>query len=1109
MKSSLSSGPKLRSQLLILIITIFIPVSGILFFTGYKEYEKTIREIKNNAHQLISLFSYEQLQIVAQTQQFLKILSNVPLIRDFDLTECNSFLQTIHTENTQYSTIVVTNNKGIVECCAIPLKKSINLSDRSWFRRISKNKEFIIGNFIISRSAKKASLPFAYPILNSEGNFLGVVGAAYDLSCYDEIFKKLPLPRDSIIILTDRNGKILFQSNGDPKCIGKPINDCRGFNIPDKTHGDFDVNDTDRIKRTYHFKRLFVGQPSNELCLLVGFSKRVIFAEAKSQLITNIAILCVIAISSLLMVWLIGRRLILNPVNQLIERAQQIQKGDLSYTRKPTKLPKELHILSIAFEKMLTELINREKALQKSEQLYREIVEGTENLVTEVDAQGRFVFVNEASRKIFELQPSDCIGRVVFDFVHPDDKEETLRHFSSWIKNKETNITFENRQISQTGNIRNMLWTVKVYYNNQSEVTSIRSIARDISDRKKAEIKLKESEQYFKAVLRGSQAGIGLVVDRYLKWGNNAMYQMLGYEKDALLGKSERILYPNEKEYERVGKIVYDGLGKSGIGQAETTFVKKDGTIFECLLRITPLDPFDSSKGQIATITDISELKEALTASKEKSEFLANMSHEIRTPLNAVTGFSELLSSLVEDDKQKSYLEAIKSSGKNLLNLINDILDLSKIEAGKFEIQKCPASIESIANEIKHFFQLQLIEKNIQFIITIDNRLPSIVLIDEIRLRQVLINIIGNAVKFTKQGHIKLSVEKEGKMNMDGAFDIKITVEDTGIGICEKELDSIFESFKQQKGQDISKFGGTGLGLTISKRLIEMMNGKIDVESEVGKGSIFKITIKGVTPSSVESETRVSVTDNINHENTQFKKGKILVVDDIESNRHLLRELLLKVGLDVIIATNGREAVNVCSHHLPDVILMDIRMPIQNGFEATEKIKGNETTQNIPIIAVTASSSTLDEYEILEKGFDGFLAKPVEINQLLSELLKYLEPIIKDECVLASDKIKRFETEEAFFPKDLSSLSKALTILDNGIIEQWNGFEKTQPIKDVRKFAKQIEELGLEYDIVLLSTYGKCLFQYANNFDVKNMQLSLQEFPQLIEKLKGIKENFQ
>ncbi|MCP4693464.1 MAG: response regulator, partial [Desulfobacterales bacterium] len=381
--------------------------------------------------------------------------------------------------------------------------------------------------------------------------------------------------------------------------------------------------------------------------------------------------------------------------------------------------------------------------------------------------------------------------------------------------------------------------------------------------------------------------------------------------------------------------------------------------------------------------------KEADAANRAKSEFLANMSHEIRTPLNAVTGFSELLSSLVTDIKHKSYVDAIKTAGKSLLTLINDILDLSKIEAEMMEIQYEPVSMEILFGEIEKIFKMKIHGKKLNFIIEIDKDLPPALMLDETRLRQILFNLVGNAVKFTGKGYIKLAARKRRKTSPRGRVDIVIRVEDTGMGIPEEERSHIFESFKQQQGQSAGKFGGTGLGLAISKKLVEIMNGRITVESAVGEGSVFRVAFRDVETTS--SEASANEEKEFSIEDIFFEKAKILVVDDVESNRDLIRELLSSVNLDVLTAENGQEAVLLAREYQPDLIIMDIRMPVMDGYEAVRRIKGSPRTSGTPVIALTASAKAGDKEKRIEAGFDNCLTKPVKMRRLLSKLSQFLK----------------------------------------------------------------------------------------------------------------------
>jgi signal transduction histidine kinase len=269
----------------------------------------------------------------------------------------------------------------------------------------------------------------------------------------------------------------------------------------------------------------------------------------------------------------------------------------------------------------------------------------------------------------------------------------------------------------------------------------------------------------------------------------------------------------------------------------------------------------------------------ANAANRAKTEFLANMSHEIRTPLNAILGFTGLLDSLTADKKKKAYLRSIKSSGKNLLTLINDILDLSKIEAEKMEIHYEPVNPYSFFTEIEHIFSLSISEKGIDFIMDISSDIPASLLLDEVRLRQILFNLVGNAVKFTEKGYIKLVARRIIHEYDENNIDLLIAVEDTGIGINPESFETIFEAFKQQEGQSTKKYGGTGLGLAISKRLIEMMNGKISVQSRANQGSTFAIILNNVAIA--ETSAKPHKNKALDSGNISFEKATLLLSENL------------------------------------------------------------------------------------------------------------------------------------------------------------------------------------------------------------------------------------
>ncbi len=379
------------------------------------------------------------------------------------------------------------------------------------------------------------------------------------------------------------------------------------------------------------------------------------------------------------------------------------------------------------------------------------------------------------------------------------------------------------------------------------------------------------------------------------------------------------------------------------------------------------------------------EKERAQAANKAKSEFLANMSHEIRTPMNSILGFSEVMLNTTSDPRQKNYLQTILDSGKSLLSLINDILDLSKIEAGRMEISPEPTDITIIIREIIQLFDQKAGEKHIQIITVNDDDFPRSILIDEIRLRQILLNLVGNAIKFTHEGQVTIYLKKTHEQGDIISFSIEI--QDTGIGIPEADIETIFESFSQQSGQDYRKYGGTGLGLAISKRLCELMNGKISVRSRFGFGSVFRIEFDNIkfAEDQVMQENLFLWDENI----LRFEPAKLLIVDDIPYNRQLLHAYLDGYEFDISEADNGQTAVEMAINLQPNLILMDIRMPGMNGYEATSILKVNELTRSIPVIALTASTMQ-SEVDKLLKLFDGYLRKPVQKKSLLNEMIHYL-----------------------------------------------------------------------------------------------------------------------
>jgi len=467
--------------------------------------------------------------------------------------------------------------------------------------------------------------------------------------------------------------------------------------------------------------------------------------------------------------------------------------------------------------------------------------------------------------------------------------------------------------------------------------------------------------------------------------------------------------------------------------------------------------------------------REAEQANSAKSIFLANMSHEIRTPMNAIIGFTELLDEEVEDPKFKSYVHNIQHASHTLLRLINDILDLSKIEAGKLELKYTPTDLESLCKEVASVFELTVRKKGVEFFIDIDKSLPHILILDEIRLRQILLNLVGNAVKFTESGHITIAVRVFSSGEDPKHVDLRLRIEDTGIGIPSDQINSIFGAFRQMQGQDNRKYGGTGLGLSISRRLCEMMGGGIRVESTQGEGSTFIVDLPHVAIGEGQQKTAAQKVPSLE----TFAEATILIVDDIADNRELLVKVFEKSRIKTLTAKDGEEAVELFKRSGADLVLMDIRMPRMDGYTAAEKIK--EISPGTPIIALTASVMQKPAHA---EHFDGFLGKPIDWEALFKQLGRFLVNTVSPEADTA-------QNEEG---EDSELLARLRAISPSDMSEVRTAYRQAvsrNSIPDIQVFATAVRRLAEQHEIETLERLSRDLEAALSSFDIAEIEALL------------------
>ncbi len=480
-------------------------------------------------------------------------------------------------------------------------------------------------------------------------------------------------------------------------------------------------------------------------------------------------------------------------------------------------------------------------------------------------------------------------------------------------------------------------------------------------------------------------------------------------------------------------------------------------------------------------------LEEKLLAEQavlEKSAFLANMSHEIRSPMNAILGFSELLEPDGLTPKQAQYVRAIRDSGSALLHLINDILDLSKLEAGKLELHPDPTDMRDSCEFLRTVFGQQAVMKSLQLQFELASDLPRALMLDRLRLRQVLVNLLGNAIKFTEKGCVKTRVSWQ-KQEQDGTGTLLIDVEDTGIGIPMEKLEEVFKPFVQADSRRTAEKEGTGIGLTIVKRLTELMGGTLAVDSTVSQGTTFhlrftNVPVSGRLPVGDHAEPGGAVDFN------DFAPATVLVVDDTRTNRDLLAGIFEKTHHRVHFAINGREALECLRTTKPDVVLLDIRMPVMDGRTTLAEIRKQAKLASLPVIAVTASSEMGEELE-LQSQFSGYIRKPFSRRALFLALAQFLQQAPLKDPMRQRNSSETLTGVPAPLPEHAAQWGELALELRRQESSQWPALRDSLAINETQAFAHKLFTLGQAAHCPALTTYSATLTTFANAYAIGQM----------------------
>ncbi len=712
------------------------------------------------------------------------------------------------------------------------------------------------------------------------------------------------------------------------------------------------------------------------------------------------------------------------------------------------------------YEGELSQRRKVEQALMESEAFYQSLVETLPLALLRKDLQGRFTFANRLLCEAFRKSADEILGRTDSDFFPRELADKYRADDRSVLESRQN---FETTEEFQAPNgERRFTHVVKTpVYDAAGAVIGIQGIFSDVTEKERAEIELQQTKARLQAVLDAATQMSVIATDMQglIDVFNTGAERMLGYTAEEMVGQQTPTIIHLESEVRKRGEEMSQQFGRTIQGfdvfvefarqgtneEREWTYVRKDGSQLPVNLVVTARrDRNHQIVGFLGIATDISARKtaeEAMRKAKEaaeaanraKSDFLANMSHEIRTPLNAVIGMTELVRDTELTVTQREYLEMVQESGESLLAVINDILDFSKIEAGKLSLEESPFNLREVLGDTMKSLALRAHRKQLELACHVAPDVPFAVEGDPHRLRQIVINLVGNAIKFTEVGEVLLDVALQPQA--DDSLMLHFRVQDTGIGIPENKLDSIFEAFEQADTSTTRRYGGTGLGLAIVASLVDLMGGNVWVESEIHRGSVFHFTIRYRRASAENVTTATTVYPPM------LNGLRVLIVDDNTTNRRILVEMLTNWAMQPVSVASVAEAIGELERMSRAgtpyaLILTDSNMPDQDGFELARIIKANRTLCGSMLMMLTSADRPEDLSRCQEHGISSYLIKPIKQSELLDAIVLAVGALspLASSATTPSASNKRASQPKSILLAEDSLINQKLAI---GLLERW------------------------------------------------------------------------
>jgi len=989
----------LRFRLMLLVLLVVTPGFFLTAYMGEQSRHAARIEAFEQARRMALLVAGNGKTLVEGGRHLLLAVARLPELHRHDIAGCRLYFSHVIKDYPGFSDILAISPEGRVLCNATETSITANVSDRGWFRKTVDRGDFTVGDPVVSRLTGQPVMFLAYPVRDGDG--LGaVVAVALHMGWVGELVSALSLPMGATVSIIDRAGAIVSRYPEEGEWVEKSIPKAADIleQLLSRGVDAVEAGGIDGVERLYAFAPL-IADPGNEYFVRIGIPVSVAYAAADQIMARNVILFALVALLALAGTYYYGSVFILRPVQVLLGATRRMAQGDLEPRAHLPGNRGEFSELARSFDDMARSLGMRDRLLREAEEKYRGLFENAQEGIFRCTPDGRFLDVNPAMARMLGFDsPAELlssvtdIGRDVY--ADPEDRIQDIRRLE--VEGRITDLEVCGRR--RDGSLGYALISMRAVRDASGNMTAIEGFAADITEKRQTAEALRRQHEQLQGILNHSPSFI-VLRDREgcILVANKPYLEARGIDPAHAFGLPGYVHLPEDvaAETRREDELVL-ATGRP------CTFFRDIPVCGEERAFATIKFPLFDQGGvpdRVCIIaTDISDLRSAQNellrakeaaeeANRAKSEFLAKMSHEIRTPMNSIIGLTRITLQTRLGDEQRDHLETVLESAMSLLGLINDILDLSKIEAKALSLEEVDISLPRVVGAAVKSLKIQAQKKNLHLAASFGLKTPRFVRADTLRLRQVLVNLVGNAIKFTDSGEVLVHVEPlplsmYHRVSRHDGLPLLFTVRDTGVGIEPDKLETIFMPFRQADGSVTRRHGGTGLGLTICRQLVELMGGSIWVESEVGRGSLFSFAMCAAAGDPAKA---LGDRHTVDEARLGGEPLRILVVEDNPINAKVADVFLRRLGHAVVLAGTGAQALAVLSCESFDMVIMDLEMPEMDGIEAVRAIRegrAGEHNRDVPVIAATAHALSGYRTRCRDAGMNAFLTKPLDFKEL-------------------------------------------------------------------------------------------------------------------------------